>query len=164
MGFNRRFMEWSRIEVESAEENGKITDSLHEYSLGLDGDAEASHREFIASTESFSNLRKKHMEFLEKGVQNIENSRENSREIHSINTLVDIFEGEWNSSEISLPIETLEPEKIILEKAELSGIEYIRLIIPEKFGGIINTFGLPDGASINSAEWNQGKLKLFFED
>ena len=91
-------------------------------------------------------------------------SREKSRQLHSLSDVVDFFDGEWNQSEILLPIETPEPEKIILERAESVNNEYIRLIIPQIFGGVVNTFVLPDGINIHSVKWEQGKLKLFIED
>ena len=161
MSFDRGYMEWSKIDIEYLDGNRTFTDKLDVFPLGLDGNAETSHKEFIASTEIFSELRKEHSEFLNLNKDNIENSKEKSRRVHSLHSLVDFFGGEWNSSEISLPIETLEPEKIILERAESINNEYIRLIIPQKFGGAVNTFVLPNGTSINSVKWKQGKLKLF---
>ena len=152
-------MEWSKIEIEYLDGNRSFTDELETFPLGLDGNAETSHREFLASNEIFSELRNEHSQFLNSNVNNPE-----SRELHSLSDLVDLFDGEWSQSEILLPIETLEPEKIILERAESVNNEYIRLIIPQNFGGVVNTFVLPNGINIHSVKWEQGKLKLFIED
>ncbi len=152
-------MEWSKIEIEYLDGNRSFTDELETFPLGLDGNAETSHREFLASNEIFSELRNEHSQFLNSNVNNPE-----SRELHSLSDLVDLFDGEWSQSEILLPIETLEPEKIILERAESVNNEYIRLIIPKNFGGVVNTFVLPNGINIHSVKWEQGKLKLFIED
>ena len=157
-------MEWSRIDIEYLDGNRSFTDELETFPLGLDGNAETSHREFLASTEIFSELRNEHSQFLNSNVNNPEKSRGKSRQLHSLSDVVDFFDGEWNQSEILLPIETTEPEKIILERAESVNNEYIRLIIPQIFGGVVNTFVLPDGINIHSVKWEQGKLKLFIEN
>ena len=164
MSFDRAFMEWSKIDIEFLDINRSFTDELEEYPSGLDGNAETSHKEFIANTETFSELRREHLEFLNSNLNDTEDQKERLRNVHSISSLVDIFGGKWNPSEISLPIETMSPENIILERRISENTEYIRLIIPEKFGGVVNTFELPNGTNISSVKWERGTLKLAIKD
>ena len=62
--------------------------------------------------------------------------------------------------EITIPLPTALPEELLVESVNQEGGALVRLIVPERFGGIIKHFSLGEGDSIVGAKWSNGKLVL----
>ena len=52
------------------------------------------------------------------------------------------------------------PENLVVESINQEEGALVRLIAPERFGGIIRHFSLSEGDSIAGARWSSGRLVL----
>ncbi|MEC9263759.1 MAG: hypothetical protein VYD23_01500, partial [Candidatus Thermoplasmatota archaeon] len=52
------------------------------------------------------------------------------------------------------------PDGLIVEKLASDEVDIIRLIAPEKFGGVLRKFEMPEGRRLTGASWEEGVLSL----
>ena len=68
----------------------------------------------------------------------------------------------WNQG-LEIPINSNVIEDIVLETTTISGRQIVRLIAPERFGGILETFSLPFGSEFDGAIWNGNTLRIDYK-
>ena len=140
-------MEWTRVDVQSGagiEATGGLTD----LKVGLDTDAESMHRGFLNELPHLSEV----MEFHNTVVSDIE-SRVMSESVSTLGEFVSEFGGEWSESEIRLPLQTTNKSEFAIDTTIENKSQIVRMISPERFGGLIRTFRLPEGRSVTRAVW-----------
>ena len=140
-------MEWTRVDVQSDAEIESIG-SLADLKVGLDTDAESMHMGFLNELPHLSEV----MEVHNSVVSDIE-SRVMSDSISTLGEFVSEFGGEWTESEIRLPLKTANKSDFAIDTTIENDSQIVRVISPERFGGLIKTFRLPEGRSVSKAIW-----------
>ena len=140
-------MEWTRVDVQSDSEIEEIS-GLADLKVGLDTDAESMHRGFLNELPHLSEV----MEVHNSVVSDIE-SRVMSDSVSTLGEFVSEFGGEWTESEIRLPLKTANKSKFAIDTTIEDDSQIVRVISPERFGGLIRKFRLPEGRSVSKAIW-----------
>ena len=140
-------MEWTRVDVQSDAGMGAIS-SLADLKVGLDTDAESMHRVFLDELPHLSEVIEMHNSV----VSEVE-SRVMGESISTLGEFVSEFGGEWSESEIRLPLQTTEKSEIAIDTMIENDSQIVRMISPERFGGLVRKFRLPEGRSVAEAIW-----------
>ena len=140
-------MEWTRVDVQSDAEIESIG-GMADLKVGLDTDAETMHRGFLNELPHLSEV----MEMHDSVVSDID-SRVISDSVSTLVEFVSEFGGEWSESEIRLPLEKTNKREFAIETTIENDSQIVRMIVPERFGGMIRTFRLPEGRSVSGAIW-----------
>ena len=140
-------MEWTRVDVQSESEIEAIGD-LADLKVGLDTDAESMHRVFLNELPHLSDVMETHNSV----VSEVE-SRVIGRSISTLGEFVSEFGGEWSGSEIRLPLQTTNKNEVAIDTTIENDSQIVRMISPERFGGLVRKFRLPEGRSVSEAIW-----------
>ena len=150
-------MEWTRVDVQSDSEMESIG-SLADLKVGLDTDAESMHRGFLNELPHLSEVREMHGSL----VSDIE-SRALSDSVSTLGEFVSEFGGEWSESEIRLPLSNANKRDFAIETTNENDSQIVRMISPERFGGLIRTFRLPRGMVVSGAIWEGEFITIKFD-
>ena len=140
-------MEWTRVDIQS-DAGIEATGGLADLKLGLDTDAESMHMGFLNEMPHLSEV----MEIHNSLVSDIE-SRVISDSVSTLGEFVSEFGGEWSESEIRLPLKTTNKRGFAIDTSIENESQLVRVVSPERFGGLIKTFRLPEGRSVSKAIW-----------
>ena len=140
-------MEWTRVDIQS-DAGIEATGGLADLKLGLDTDAESMHMGFLNELPHLSEV----MEIHNSLVSDIE-SRVMSDSVSTLGEFVSEFGGEWSESEIRLPLKTTNKRGFAIDTSIENESQLVRVGSPERFGGLIKTFRLPEGRSVSKAIW-----------
>ena len=150
-------MEWTRVDVQSDSEIESIG-SLADLKVGLDTDAESMHRGFLNELPHLSEVMEMHGSL----VSDIE-SRALSDSVSTLGEFVSEFGGEWSESEIRLPLSNANKRDFAIETTNENDSQIVRMISPERFGGLIRTFRLPRGKVVSGAIWEGEFITIKFD-
>jgi hypothetical protein len=150
-------MEWTRVDVQSDSEIESIG-SLADLKVGLDTDAESMHRGFLNELPHLSEVMEMHGSL----VSDIE-SRALSDSVSTLGEFVSEFGGEWSESEIRLPLSNANKRDFAIETTNENDSQIVRMISPERFGGLIRTFRLPRGMVVSGAIWEGEFITIKFD-
>ena len=150
-------MEWTRVDVRSDTEIETIG-SLADLKVGLDTDAESMHREFMSSLPHLSEV----MELHGSVVSDVE-SRVLSETVSTLGEFVSEFGGEWSESEIRLPLANVNKDEFAIDTGVENESQIVRIISPERFGGFIRSFRLPEGRTLSEAIWEGEMMTIKME-
>jgi hypothetical protein len=150
-------MEWTRVDVQSDSEMESIG-SLADLKVGLDTDAESMHRGFLNELPHLSEVMEMHGSL----VSDIE-SRALGDSVSTLGEFVSEFGGEWSESEIRLPLSNANKRDFAIETANENDSQIVRMISPERFGGLIRTFRLPRGMVVSGAIWEGEFITIKFD-
>jgi hypothetical protein len=152
-------MPWSRIEIEvkGDEEESVGLDSLK---IGLDLDAQQMHELFLGGLPHISEVQDLHEEILDGVSSTVADSRALARAAVPIGDFLAEIGGEWSGSEVRIPLPSSFPRGVVVETLLEEGEQIVRLISPERFGGMLRTFRLPTGGAITGANWEDGVLTM----
>jgi hypothetical protein len=152
-------MPWSRIEIEvkGDEEESVGLDSLK---IGLDLDAQQMHELFLGGLPHISEVQDRHEEILDGVSSTVADSRALARAAVPIGDFLAEIGGEWSGSEVRIPLPSSFPRGVVVETLLEEGEQIVRLISPERFGGMLRTFRLPTGGAITGANWEDGVLTM----
>jgi len=139
-------MEWTRVDVQSDEAIIDGVGGLSDLKVGLDTDAESMHQEFLKALPHLSEVQEMHGEV----VSEIE-SRALSDSVSTLGEFVSEFGGEWSESEIRLPLPSAIRNGITIDTKREEESEIVRIVSPERFGGLLRSFRLPEGRSVSGA-------------
>lgn len=150
-------MEWTKVDVQSDSEMESIG-SLADLKVGLDTDAESMHRGFLNELPHLSEVMEMHGSL----VSDIE-SRALSDSVSTLGEFVSEFGGEWSESEIRLPLSNANKRDFSIETTNENDSQIVRMISPERFGGLIRTFRLPRGMVVSGAIWEGEFITIKFD-
>jgi len=150
-------MEWTKVDVQSDSEMESIG-SLADLKVGLDTDAESMHRGFLNELPHLSEVMEMHGSL----VSDIE-SRALSDSVSTLGEFVSEFGGEWSESEIRLPLSNANKRDFAIETTNENDSQIVRMISPERFGGLIRTFRLPRGKVVSDAIWEGEFITIKFD-
>ena len=153
-------MQWSRVELEMPSPSGHNPDPLSIATPGLDVGAEQMHREFLADLPHLDEVRSEHARVVSDVSEPIETAKSLAREIQPLDEMLAELGGSLSAGKISIPLPSALPQDLVVERLSSDQGEIIRLIAPERFGGILRQFVLPEDKAIARAVWSEGELSL----
>ena len=112
------------------------------------------HQNFLKAVPQLEEIKNKHDQML----SNIQ-SREPKKTVSSWKTFLSDFGGEWSDPLMRIPLSIADREGMILEIGRKT-TELVRIISPERFGGILRSFRVPDGKRFVGAAWEDDCLIL----
>ena len=155
-------MEWTNVSIRDEERNFSQITIMSELDGGLDTDAPSSHQRFVSSINHMTEVITNH---------EISTKRELVPRMESLggyDSIRSFQEGfsdtgvEFLGNGLEIPLSKSVRDEVALQKRMLESGQAIRLIAPEKFGGKIESFILPIGATLNEAFWDDDRLKITF--
>ena len=152
---------WRKVEVGGSENLGEeLDDNLDR---GLDIDAETMHQQFLADLPHLESAKNNHNEVLTQISGRIDESKTNSRSLDSDSVAFDELDREAAKAgfEISLDMDSL--TELSVTTSIDDGRRLVRVIAPERFGGMIRTLSVPASMDVDSAILTDGILHLNFD-
>ena len=152
---------WRKVEVGGSENLGEeLDDNLDR---GLDIDAETMHQRFLADLPHLESAKNNHNEVLTQISGKIDESKINSRSLDSDSIAFDELDREAAKAgfDIHLDMDTL--TELSVTTSIDDGKRLVRVIAPERFGGMIRTLSIPASMDVESAIISDGVLHLNFD-
>ena len=133
-------MQWTRVKVEMLGLKGHALDSLGITTSGLDVGAEQMHEEFLADLPHLDEVRSEHTRVVSDVSEPIEAAKSLTRDIQPLGEMLAELGGSLSADRISIPLPSAIPEGLVVERLASEQGELVRLIAPERFGGILRQF------------------------
>jgi len=152
---------WRKVEVLGSETLGEeLDDNLDR---GLDIDAETMHQQFLADLPHLESAKNNHNEVLTQISGRIDESKTNSRSLDSDSVAFDELDREAAKAgfDISLDMDSL--TELSVTTSIDDGRRLVRVIAPERFGGMIRILSVPASMDVDSAILADGILHLNFD-
>ena len=153
-------MQWSRVQVEMIGPSAHATDPLGITTSGLDVGAEQMHEEFLADLPHLDEVRSEHTRVISDVSEPIEMAKSLAREIQPLDEMLAELGGSLSADRISITLPSAIPDGLVVERLASEQGELVRLIAPERFGGIMRQFVLPEERALTRAVWSEGELRL----
>ncbi len=153
-------MQWSRVKVEMLGANGYAPGPLDITTSGLDVGAEQMHEEFLADLPHLDEVRSGHARVVSDVSAPIEMAKSLTRDIQPLDEMLAELGGSLSADRISIPLPSAIPDGLVIERLASEQGELVRLIAPERFGGILRQFALPEDRVLTRAVWSEGELSL----
>tara|TARA_Y100000758_G_C15720156_1_gene300613 strand:- start:31 stop:501 length:471 start_codon:yes stop_codon:yes gene_type:complete len=153
-------MPWSKVQIEMLGPSGHTPDPLGIATSGLDVGAEQMHEEFLADLPHLDEVRSGHARVVSDISEPIETAKSLARDIQPLDEMLAELGGSLSADRISIPLPSVIPDGLVLERFASEQGELVRLIAPERFGGILRQFALPEDRVLTRAVWSEGVLSL----
>ena len=127
---------------------------------GLDVGAEQMHEEFLADLPHLDEVRSEHARVVSDVSEPIKTAKSLARDIQSLDEMLAELGGSLSADRISIPLPSAIPDGLVVERLASEQGELVRLIAPERFGGIMRQFTLPEDRVLTRAVWSEGELSL----
>jgi len=152
---------WRKVEILGSETLGEELDDTLD--RGLDIDAETMHKRFLADLRHLESAKNNHNEVLTQISGRIDESKTNSRSLDSDSVAFDELDREAAKAgfDISLDMDSL--TELSVTTSIDDGRRLVRVIAPERFGGMIHTLSVPASMDVDSAILTDGILHLNFD-
>ena len=152
---------WRKVEVLGSETLGEELDDNRD--RGLDIDAETMHQQFLADLPHLESAKNNHNEVLTQISGRIDESKTNSRSLDSDSVAFDELDREAAKAgfDISLDMDSL--TELSVTTSIDDGRRLVRVIAPERFGGMIRILSVPASMDVDSAILADGILHLNFD-
>ena len=155
-------MEWVKVSIGEGESNIPPMPALSGTYDGLDSDASSSHQKFFSNIPHIREVIENHERSTKKVLLPGDDSLGGYGSIKSFEERVTAIGPESLGNGLEIPLSKSVREEVLLQEATTESGQLIRLIAPEKFGGRIESFKLPNGTTLNEAFWDGDRLKITF--
>ena len=156
-------MEWMRLELSIEDDLNKQKSIPDISNVGLDVTAEIMHNSFLTSIPHLDEIKISHMSMMSEISDAIEKDKVSSRENRSLDLFLKDIGGILDDSKIKVPLATEFPTEIIVETCKNENENLVRILSPEIFGGMIETFEIGKNKKISSGRWVNNYLELYLE-
>ena len=152
---------WRKVDVVGSNDLAEVLDENQD--RGLDIDAESMHQRFLADLPHLESAKSNHNEILTHVSGQIEHSKKYTRTFDSDSVAFDELDRESAKAgfNINLDIESL--TNLTVTTCIDDERRLVRVIAPERFGGIIRTLSIPAAMDVESAKISDGALHLSFD-
>ena len=152
---------WRKVDVVGSNELAEVLDE--NLDRGLDIDAETMHERFLADLPHLESAKSNHNEILTDISSKIEHSKKQTRTFDSDSVAFDELDRKSAKAgfDINLDIESL--TSLSVTTSIDNERRLVRVIAPERFGGMIRTLSVPATMDVESAKISDGVLHLSFE-
>jgi hypothetical protein len=152
---------WRKVEVMGSETLGEeLDDNLDR---GLDIDAETMHQRFLADLPHLESAKNNHNEVLTQISGRIDESKTNSRSLDSDSVAFDELDRETAKAGFDIHLDMDSLTELSVTTSIDDGRRLVRVIAPERFGGMIRTLSVPASMDVESAIISDGVLHLNFD-
>jgi len=152
---------WRKVEVGGSENLGEeLDDNLDR---GLDIDAETMHQRFLADLPHLESAKNNHNEVLTQISGRIDESKINSRSLDSDSIAFDELDREAAKAGFDIHLDMDSLTELSVTTSIDDGRRLVRVIAPERFGGMIRTLSIPASMDVESAIISDGVLHLNFD-
>ena len=152
---------WRKVDVVGSNDLAEVLDE--NVDRGLDVDAESMHQRFLADLPHLESAKSNHNEILTQISGKIEYSKKHTRTFDSDIVAFDELDKESAKAgfDINLDIESL--TSLTVTTCIDDERRLVRVIAPERFGGMIRTLSVPATMDVESAKISDGVLHLSFD-
>ena len=152
---------WRKVEVGGSENLGEeLDDNLDR---GLDIDAETMHQQFLADLPHLESAKNNHNEVLTQISSRIDESKTHSRSLDSHSVAFDELDREAAKAGFDIHLDMDSLTELSVTTSIDDGKRLVRVIAPERFGGMIRTLSIPASMDVESAIISDGVLHLNFD-
>ena len=152
---------WRMVEVLGSETLGEeLDDNLDR---GLDIDAETMHQQFLADLPHLESAKNNHNEVLTQISGRIDESKTNSRSLDSDSVAFDELDREAAKAGFDIILDMDSLSELSVTTSIDDGRRLVRVIAPERFGGMIRILSVPASMDVDSAILADGILHLNFD-
>ena len=152
---------WRKVEVGGSDNLGEeLDDNLDR---GLDIDAETMHQRFLADLPHLESAKNNHNEVLTQISGRIDESKTNSRSLDSDSVAFDELDREAAKAGFVIDLDMDSLTELSVTTSIVDGRRLVRVIAPERFGGMIRTLSVPASMDVESAIISDGVLHLNFD-
>ena len=152
---------WRKVDVVGSETLGEeLEDNLDR---GLDMDAETMHQRFLADLPHLESAKNNHNEVLTKISDRIYEAKTNSRSLDSQSVAFEELDRDTAKEGFDIILDKRTLSQLSVTSAIEDGRRLIRVIAPERFGGMIRTLSVPSTMDVESAIISDGVLHLSFD-
>ena len=152
---------WRKVEVEGSKTLGEeLDDNLDR---GLDIDAETMHQRFLADLPHLESAKSNHNEVLTQISGKIDESKAHSRSLDSQSVAFEELDREAAKAGFDIDLDTDSLTELLVTTSIDDGRRLVRVIAPERFGGMIRTLSVPASMDVESAIISDGILHLNFD-
>lgn len=152
---------WRKVDVVGSETLGEeLEDNLDR---GLDMNAETMHQRFLADLPHLESAKNNHNEVLTKISDRIYEAKTHSRSLDSQSVAFEELDRETAKEGFDIILDKGSLSQLSVTTAIDDGRRLIRVIIPERFGGMIRTLSVPSTMDVESAIISDGVLHLSFD-
>ena len=155
-------MEWVKVSIMPEESNAHPKHALLDTHNSLDSDASASHRKFFSDIPHMTEVIDNHERSTKKVLIPGNDSLGGYDSIKLFEERVTAIGADSLGDGLEIPLSRTVREEVLLQEATTESGQLIRLVAPEKFGGRIESFMLPNGTTLNEAFWDGDRLKITF--
>ena len=150
---------WQDVEIEGV---GIIGAEESAADLGLDLTAEAMHERFLAEMHHLDAVRHSHERIVAEASGSVDASRELARGFDSPSLSFDQLDGSASETGFELELNVQALTDLSVSTILSDENRKVRIIAPERFGGLIHTLSLPPNLDVESANLSDGILHLRF--
>ena len=152
---------WRKVEVEGSKTLGEeLDDNLDR---GLDINAETMHQRFLADLPHLESAKSNHNEVLTQISGRINESKEHSRSLNSQSVAFEELDRKAAKAGFDIDLDTDSLTELSVTTSIDDGRRLVRVIAPERFGGMIHTLSVPASMDVDSAILTDGILHLNFD-
>ena len=152
---------WRKVEVAGSKTLGEeLDDNLDR---GLDIDAETMHQRFLADLPHLESAKSNHNEVLTQISGRIDESKEHSRSLNSQSVAFEELDRKAAKAGFDIDLDTDSLTELSVTTSIDDGRRLVRVIAPERFGGMIRTLSVPASMDVESAIISDGVLHLNFD-
>ncbi len=150
---------WQDIVIEGADFVGKDV-SHAEY--GLDVTAEMMHQRFLSEMSHLEAVRLSHERIVAEAASTVDSSRASLRGVDSPSQAFEALDGSVVETGFDLELNVESLTDLSVSTSIIDGERTVRIIAPERFGGMIHTLSLPPALDVEAATLTEGTLSLTF--
>tara|TARA_B100000929_G_scaffold232459_1_gene188921 strand:- start:642 stop:1106 length:465 start_codon:yes stop_codon:yes gene_type:complete len=152
---------WERVEIHGLKSTE--TPSGIEFSnTGLDATAEEMHQIFLTDLPHLNDAILEHQEILTETSAVVSKSMESARLFGSSSAEIEEIDRDTVQQGFDLDLRQVDFEGLTVSTMLENGVNLVRIIAPERFGGLIQIYKLPQGVSVEKAIIDNGILQLKF--
>ena len=152
---------WRKVDVVGSETLGEeLEENLDR---GLDMDAETMHQRFLADLPHLESAKNNHNEVLTQISDRIYEAKTHSRSLDSQSVAFEELDRDTAKEGFDIILDKRSLSQLSVTTAIEDSRRLIRVIAPERFGGMIRTLSVPSTMDVESAIISDGVLHLIFD-
>ena len=152
---------WRKVDVVGSETLGEeLEENLDR---GLDMDAETMHQRFLADLPHLESAKNNHNEVLTQISDRIYEAKTHSRSLDSQSVAFEELDRDTAKEGFDIILDKRSLSQLSVTTAIEDSRRLIRVIAPERFGGMIRTLSVPSTMDVESAIISDGVLHLSFD-
>ncbi len=152
---------WERVDIEGIENLRMSSSEGAEH--GLDVSAESMHQLFLADLAHLDSVRRNHENVVEMASGSVESSMTAARSFETPNISFDELDDASARAGFDITLETETLTDLMVSTSIGDGRRLVRVIAPERFGGLVHTLSLPPALAVDTAVWDGEILRLKFD-